>query len=128
MLDFGEFRGRADLVAQSDFKDVFEHDASEEFYDVSHLWPRMDSLSDSETDRRRTPRDIKLLNERDDLFDCRTMGSTVSSKRSQLIHSNRANSYLSYDCEHPLVNARQFGASKTFSEHQIVQDDFDDLQ
>ncbi len=118
MLDIGD---NPCFVAQSDFSNVFKHEESEEFCDISHLWPCMDRLS-SETDRRKIPRDFTP----DDFFDCRTMGAPVSSNRSQPIHTNQSIS-TSYDCEHPLINARQCVANTTYDEHLSVQDDFDDL-
>jgi hypothetical protein len=125
MVDFGD---HTDMVAQSDFKDVFKHEESEEVYDVSHLWPRMDSLSDSETDRRSIPRDVKAVIESENAFDCRLTGSNVSSKRSLLIHTNRGNSYHFDDCDQLLLNASLYVASTTHSEHQSIQADFDELQ
>ena len=122
MLDVGD---HLNFVAQSDFSNVYIHEASEEFCVISHLWPRMDSLT-SETDNRKIPRDLTPQNGRDVLFDCRTREEPVSSKRSLPIHANQAIS-TSYDCEHPLINARQCVANTTYDEHQSVQDDFDDL-
>lgn len=127
MLDVGKCCDHLDFVAQSDFSSIFEQDESEEFCDISHLWPRMDSLT-SESDRRILPRDLAQHYKRDDLFDCRTMEPPSSSEDSQLIHSNENQAIcISYGCEHELINARQCVANMTCNEHQTVQDDFDDL-
>ncbi len=114
-------------VAQSDFDDVFKHEDSDDFCDVAHLWPRMDGLSHWETDRR-IPRDVKLLCEKENPFDCRQMGGKISSKLNLLLHTNRTSSYHFDDGEPPLFNASQYVASTTFNEHQSVQADFNELQ
>jgi hypothetical protein len=103
--------GCSDLVAQSDFDDVFKHEELEEIYDVSHLWPRMDSISDSETDRRSMQSAVNM-----------------SSERNLLIHTTRTGPYHYDDCEPPHFNASQYVASTTFNEYQCVQADFDELQ
>ena len=127
MLDF-EYFDHPDQVTQSDFKEVFKHEEPEEIYDVSHLWPRMDSMSDWETDRRSIPRDVKLLHEKENSYGCRKMESDGFSKRNLLINAGRSNSHHYDDCEQPLFNASLYVASTTFNEHQSVQADFDELQ
>jgi hypothetical protein len=117
-----------DFVAQPDFKDVFGHEEFEGYTDVSHLWPRMDSVSDSNTDLKSSTQDKNLVIKREDSFDSRLLVSNVSSHRDQLLHTDRTHTYIFHDVEHSIVYASQYVASRTFSELQSVQHDFDDLQ
>jgi hypothetical protein len=78
----------------------------------------MDSFLDSSRDRRRLPRDVGLLKEQEYAFTSGKIGSCASRKPFHHYH----------DYEQPFISTSEFLASSTLSEHQSVQDDFDDLQ
>ncbi len=109
----------AELVAQSDFNEVFQHEDDENMYDLTKLW------SCTVDPQKKPPRDMML--EKGNTSCARRVIAANRLFRRDLVDVTIFPKFHCYDL-HDGLAIGNIVASTTFNEQQSLQDDFDDLQ